>query len=124
MGISYTDKAMEEIICYWIEAVHVTERLDELSEYTTEAARIYTAAESIMSDAERRLKSAIKAAILSESGIFAKYKNTDYPDKVEELTEKIYEQLDDIYGYSRQEQIDNFYKVLGNCMDELLLKTA
>lgn len=124
MGIKYTDKAMEEIICYWMEAVHVTERLDELSEYTTEAARIYTAAESIMSDAEARLKAAIKEAITSESGIFAKYKNTDYPDNMEELTEKLYEQLDDIYGYSRQEQIDNFYKVLDNCMGELLLKSA
>jgi hypothetical protein len=124
MGISYTDKAMEEIICYWMEAVQVTKRVDELSEYTTEAAKIYAAADSIMSDAESRLKAAIKAAILSESGIFAKYKSTDYPDNMEELTERLYEQLDDIYGFSRQEQINNFYKVLCSCMDDLLLKTA
>jgi hypothetical protein len=124
MGMSYTAKTMEEVICYWMEAVHVTKRLEELSEYTTEAARIYGSAECIMSDAETKLKSAIKAAILAEDGVFAKYKNTDYPDNMEELTEMLYEQLDGIYGYSRQEQIESFYRILGSCMDNLLLKTA
>ncbi len=124
MGMSYTKNAMEEIICYWIEAVHVTEKLEELSEYTNEAARVYEAAECIMKDAETQLKKAIKAAILGETGNFAKYKNLDYLENMEELTEMVYEQFDEINGSSRNEQIENFYRVLGNCMDSVLLKTA
>ena len=122
--MSCTGKAMEEIISYWIESVHVAKRLEELSEYTNEAARIYESAECIMNDAESRLKAAVETAIKSGSGEFAKYRNTDYSDSMEELVEMLYEQFDGIYGSSREEQATRFYQILESCMDDVLLKTA
>ena len=32
----FTIKAMEEIICYWMEAVHLSDRIHDISEHTDE----------------------------------------------------------------------------------------
>lgn len=36
MRISYTTKTFEDIICYWIEATHISFMVSDLVEYTDE----------------------------------------------------------------------------------------
>ncbi len=127
MNSIYTN-TMEDIVCYWIEAVHTINRLESLSVFTDVAdltnlvAAIDDAADpviSIMSDAEDRLGAAIESAIASGDGDFRKYMDKDIHSRIEDITYMLRERFEDIYGPSRQEQMANFNKVLFGCMDEV-----
>ncbi len=127
MGREFTKK-MNEIICYWMEAVHVSNRLHDLAEYKDEETiksfgdAIEDAsdkANNIKMDAEQKLKAVIESAITTGTSDLAKYNGVEYKNKLDELMSKLYDHFDDIYGYSEQEQIDNFHDVLCNSLDEL-----
>ena len=128
MNSIYTTKTMEDIVCYWIEAVHTINRLERLSVYTDEAdlmnlvAAIDNAANpviSIMSDAEDKLGAAIESAIVSGAGDFGKYKDKNIQSRIEDITDMLHKRFGNIYGRSREEQVVSFNKVLFGCMDEL-----
>ncbi|MBQ3796147.1 MAG: hypothetical protein II842_07665 [Butyrivibrio sp.] len=126
-------KTMEDIVCYWIEAVHTISKLERLSVYTDEAdltnlvAAIDNAAEpviGIMSDAEDKLGEAIESAIESGTGDFGKYQGKNIQNRMEDLTDMLHKRFKDIEGPSKQEQMENFNKVLFGCMDEICNKAA
>jgi hypothetical protein len=126
----FTVKTMEEIICYWMEAVHLSNRLHDISECADEtnvksiADTIEDASsqvDTIRMDAEEKLKAVIDSAIVSGTSDFAKYKGAKYQDKLDQLMDMLYDQSEDIYGYSQQEQIENFYDILRSSLDELLV---
>ena len=129
MGRKFTEKKMNDIICYWMEAVHVSNRLHVLAEYKDEATIMSLGdaiedalgkAENIKKDAENKLKGVIQSAIAAGSSEFGKYSAVDAQDKLDNLMDILYDHFDDIYGYSEKEQINNFYGLLCNSLDELL----
>lgn len=124
----HTTNTMEDIVCYWIEAVHTINRLEKLSVYTDVAdltnlvAAIDNAADpviSIMSDAEDKLGAAIESAVATGDGNFRKYMDKDIHNRIQDITDMLHKRFEDIYGPSRQEQMENFNRVLFGCMDEL-----
>ena len=130
MGKNFTLKTMNEIICYWMEAVNVSNRLNDLAEYKEEATVMSLAdaiedasskANNIKMDAEAKLKAGIQSAITSGASNFAKYSGAEYQNKLDDLMNMLYDQFDDIDGYSQQEQIDNFYDILCSSLDELVV---
>ncbi len=123
-------KTMEELICYWMEAVHLSNKLHDLSAYKEEATVMSLAdtienassqVDNIRMDAQEKLKAVIDSAISTGTSDFGKYKDAKYQDKLDELMNMLYNQSGDINGYSREEQIDNFYDVLRTSLDELLV---
>ena len=126
----FTIKAMEEIICYWMEAVHLSDRIHDISENTDEEIisslgdtieNASSQAETIRMDAENKLKAVIDSAISEGTSDLAKYKDAKYQDKLDELMGMLNEQSDEIAGYSQKEQLDSFYGILRNSLDELLV---
>lgn len=138
LEIRYTVKTMEEIIAYWIEAVHISNRLESMYEYTDDsvysdktltrfAAKIDEAscqAYSIRKDAGEKLKAVISSGILTGAGEFAGYMGSDYEDRMDDLIDMLYGHFDEIYGYSQEEQTRNFYRVLWESLDKLLSVNA
>jgi hypothetical protein len=132
MEIRFTVKTMEDIIGYWIEAVHIYNKIDELSEYTEDVTanagfantidEASKQADGIRKDAEEKLKAVIESAINAGAGDFARYQELDYHECMDDIMDMLCEQFDDIYGYSKQEQLQNFYGILHGCMDALLVK--
>ena len=138
LDIRYTAKTMEEIVSYWIEAVHISNRLENIYEYTDDgvysdttitslAATIDEAscqAYSIRKDAGEMLKAVISSGILAGAGDFAGYMGSDYEGRMDDLIDMLYERFDEIYGYSQEEQTRNFYRILWDSLDKLLRVNA
>lgn len=147
MEFIYSIKTMEEIICYWIEAHHISTTIENLAEYTDEAAEMYDTAEWFSGDdikglslmgvvngldevgelaskirfnAEDKLKWVIEGAIDAGNPKFEKYQGKDYHKYMDDVIESLYEEFDRIYEYEQPEQIENFYEVLIECMDDII----
>jgi hypothetical protein len=121
-------KTIEDVVFYWMEAVHITNKLQALSVYSDEAnyanivATIDGATDqvsSLVSNAEDMLGAAIESAIAEGKGDFVKYKDKDISSKMSDLTSMLQSRASDISGSSRKEQMESFNKVLFGCMDKI-----
>ena len=45
----------------------------------------------------------------------------NHHEKMEDIMESLYDAFDEIYEYNQEAQIENFYRVLVNVLDEILL---
>ena len=148
MRISYTTKTFEDIICYWVEATHISFMVSDLVEYTDEVGEEYDTAEwlqdeidessdsfvgltSLFEDgfaraedlrlmAEDKLKSLLPIAVANDSKHFASYKNKDITQYLNNIFMSLYEDFDEIYEYEKNEQVERFYIVLEKIISELI----
>lgn len=145
MEIHYTVKTLEEIICYWIEAVNISRSIDNILETADQAGEVYEMAEwlegdpdgksimgvvdslenssslasVVMLNAENKLKLILDAAIENDDKRLSEYKGINYKEKLDWIVEALYENFDEIYAWSQAEQMENFYNALANIMSEL-----
>lgn len=146
MDIIFKSKQMEEIICYWIEIMYITKMIDNLVEYTDEVGEHYERVDwflddptgkgntvmdihinlertssmstKLLFDVEVKLQTVIIAMVESGKGIFKSYQGKNISSQIENIMTCLYENFDDIYDYGKNEQIENFYKVLKRCLDK------
>lgn len=146
MDIIFTTKTMNEIIGYWIESNYMYCQLSELTEYSDEVGEIYDhqawlgdnqtgrgtsvmdihiyieeAADKAMevyTDAESKLNTILVAGIETKDPLFADYseKITEVEKTVRDICEYLNENFYEIYDYSQEIQMENFYKVLDKAL--------
>lgn len=148
MRIKYSVKTLDEIIRYWIEATHINNQIDMIVEDADEVGEAYEFAEwmdgdpngnsimgvvdcleaasakaaTVMFNAEKKLKAILDLAIENGDERLSKYRGTAYKDKLDYVMERMYERFSDIYDYNMQEQMENFYNVLVDIMDDVAEK--
>ena len=147
MKVYYKFNPIENFICYWIEAAYIDNTIQNIMEYTDEVGELYEEAgwlennpdmdkDSFMSlvvcfeqdadrtyslrmEAEKRLAPLLETAINIGDGKLSKYKGKNVSGEMEEVFTYMNERFDDIYAYDQKEQVENFYKVLMEVLDEI-----
>ena len=148
MKVYYKFNPIENFICYWIEATYIDNTIQNIMEYTDEVGELYEEAEwlennpdmdknsfmtlvarfeddadktySLRTEAEKRLAPLLETAINIGDGKLSKYKGKNVSGAMDEVFDYMYERFDDIYDYDQKEQVENFYKVLMEILDEVL----
>ena len=148
MKVYYKFNPIENFICYWIEAAYIDNTIQNIMEYTDEVGELYEEAEwlennpdmdkdsfmalvacfeqdadrtySLRTEAEKRLAPLLETAINIGDGKLSKYKGKNVSEAMEEIFVCMNERFDDIYAYDQKEQVENFYKVLMEILDEVL----
>ncbi len=147
MKVYYKFNPIENFICYWIEAAYIDNTIQNIMEYADEVGELYEEAEwlennpdkdkdsfmslvvcfeqdadrtySLRMEAEKRLAPLLETAINIGDGKLSKYKGKNVSGEMEEVFTCMNERFDDIYAYDQKEQVENFYKVLMEVLDEI-----
>ena len=140
-------KTLEGIIGYWIETEYICGQLATLENYTDEVVMIYETEDWIKNKcisnslslmdmkgnlqeigkygdklrifAKNELQAVLETAIQNGEGEFKNYRDCNCHEYMDKLIWGLYDSFEDIYDDNKTTQIQNFYKVLWKCLDNI-----